>query len=129
MCYKELVETTALPSNQHVPKETEEKNATDTIASVPAGLATLISTPTGIIPSVLTTLTCYSTTTFVSDAATNAADAVANRSFWANSLASAFQTATASSEVAGGGIKAVTVMEFRVNDPLRSSSYDLTSSF
>jgi hypothetical protein len=69
MCYKDLSKPLhSLVTNTFL-KEAKEKNTTDTVANVPTGLATLISAPTSIIPSVLTTFTCYSTTTFVSDAA------------------------------------------------------------
>lgn len=71
MCYQDLSKSLhSLVTNTFL-KEAEEKNTTDTVANVPTGLlATSISAPTSIIPSVLTTFTCYSTTTFVSDAAT-----------------------------------------------------------
>ena len=117
MCYKDLSKPLHSLATNTFLKEAEEKNTTDTVASVPIGLlATLISAPTGIIPSVLTTFTCSSTTTFVSDAATymlvvQTSVFVTNAAELSSLAATgAFQTATASSEVAGGGIKTVTVI-------------------
>jgi hypothetical protein len=87
-----------------------------------------LSTPIGIIPSVLTTSTSYSTTTFASDTATCVLVVVQTLATVINATelsslttTGASRTTTASPEATGGGI--------RPNDPLRPRRDDLVSGF